>query len=134
MRSLAVPFVLSLTLAFTLILPAPAARAAEDAPTADVQGSADHPLISRFAGSLLVGYGQQEWAATEFPGTNGMSKTERHKFAEPLQLEGRITRLFYLGPIGKPQRAPLKLLPLMPMSAPLAQLMDLPRALVSSAK
>lgn len=101
MRSFAVPFVLSLTLAFTLILPAPAARAAEDAPTADVQGSADHPLISRFAGSLLVGYGQQEWAATEFPGTNGMSKTERHKFADPLQLEGRITRLFYLGPIGK---------------------------------
>jgi len=101
MRSFAVPFVLSLTLAFTLILPAPAARAAEDAPTADVQGSADHPLISRFAGSLLVGYGQQEWAATEFPGTTGMSKTERHKFADPLQLEGRITRLFYLGPIGK---------------------------------
>jgi len=77
------------------------AVAADDFPTADVKGSADHPVISRFTGSLLVGYGQQAWASTELPGNNGMSKTERHKFADPVQAEGKVTRLYYLNPPGK---------------------------------
>jgi len=91
----------SLTLACLLGTSSTLVGAAEDAPAADVRGSADHPVISRFTGSLLVGYGQQDWAVTEFPGSNGTSKSERHKFADPMQVEGKITRLFYLGPIGK---------------------------------
>jgi len=89
------PAVLALSLAAT------AARAADDFPTGDVKGSADHPIISRFTGSLLVGYGVQDWATTELPGPGGTSKTERHKFADPVQAEGKITRLFYLSPAGK---------------------------------
>jgi outer membrane protein OmpA-like peptidoglycan-associated protein len=89
------------TLLFAAAFATTAARAAEDFPTADVKGSADHPVISRFAGSLLVGYGVQDWAATELPGAKGTSKTERHKFVDPVQAEGRITRLFYLSPAGK---------------------------------
>lgn len=78
------------------------ARAAEpQTPSTDLPGSADHPVFSRFAGSALVGYGQQDWAATELPGAAGLSKTERHKFADPVQAEGKVTRLFYLGPPGK---------------------------------
>ena len=95
LRSLALPLLLALSLAGT------AARAADDSPTADVKGSTDHPVISRFTGSLLVGYGQQDWATTELPGAQGMSKTERHKFADPVQAEGKLTRLYYLGPLGK---------------------------------
>jgi OOP family OmpA-OmpF porin len=95
MRSLALPLLLSLALA------GPCAHAAEETPTADLRGATDHPVISRFTGSLLVGYGQQDWAATELPGAGGASKTDRNKFADPLQAEGRITRLFYLSPPGK---------------------------------
>jgi outer membrane protein OmpA-like peptidoglycan-associated protein len=94
-RILALPLLLALGLAGT------AARAADDFPTSDVKGSADHPVISRFAGSLLVGYAQQDWAAVQLPGSKGMSKTERHQFADPVQAEGKVTRLFYLGPPGK---------------------------------
>jgi len=90
-----------LLLALTLSLAAPAGYAADDTPTTDLRGSTDHPAISRFVGSLLVGYGQQDWATTEFPGASGMSKSERHKFADPMQLEGKVTRLYYLGPVGK---------------------------------
>ena len=93
------PFALSALLA--LAVAAPAARAMDGMPTADVKGGTDHPVISRFAGSLLVGYGQQDWAATVLPGAGGMSKTERNKFADPLQVEGKITRLFYVSPEGK---------------------------------
>ena len=77
------------------------AHAAEGWPTADVKGSADHPVISRFTGSLLVGYAQQDWAAVQQPSAAGLSKTERHKFADPVSAEGKVTRLFYLGPAGK---------------------------------
>ena len=86
---------LALLASFTL---ATTAFAADDFPTADVKGAADHPVISRFTGSLLVGYGKQDWAATELPGNKGMSNTERHKFADPVQAEGKITRLYYLNP------------------------------------
>jgi hypothetical protein len=89
--------VLLLALAFA----APVAHAADDYPTADVKGSADHPVISRFAGSLLVGYAQQDWAAVELPGVNGISKADHHKWADPVQAEGKVTRLFYLAPAGK---------------------------------
>lgn len=91
----------ALTLLCALALAGSAARAADDTPTADVRGSADHPLISRFPGSLLVGYGQQDWATTELPGAAGMSKADPHKFADPVQAEGKVTRLYYLGPLGK---------------------------------
>jgi len=91
----------TLPLLLALALAGAAARAADESPTADVKGSADHPVISRFTGSLLVGYGQQDWATTVLPGAGGMSKTERNKFADPLQAEGKITRLFYLSPLGK---------------------------------
>jgi len=95
MRRFALPLLLALGFA------APAVRAADESPTADVKGGVDHPVISRFTGSLLVGYGQQDWATTVLPGAGGMSKTERNKFADPLQVEGKITKLFYLSPVGK---------------------------------
>ncbi|RZL38037.1 MAG: DUF4892 domain-containing protein [Rubrivivax sp.] len=98
MRSFALPVSSAL---LALALAAPAARAMEGLPTADVKGGTDHPVISRFTGSLLVGYGQQDWAATVLPGAGGMSRTERNKFADPLQVEGKVTRLFYLSPEGK---------------------------------
>jgi OOP family OmpA-OmpF porin len=92
------------TIASTLIALtlATGAHAAEpQTPSTDLPGSTDHPVISRFTGSVLVGYVQQDWAATELPGAGGVSKTDRRKFADPVLAEGKLTRLFYLGPPGK---------------------------------
>ena len=77
-----------------------AATAQAAAPKADVAGSADHPMLKRFTGSLLVGYAQQDWEQRAFPDASGVSKTE-DKFARPVNVEGKVTRLYYLAPMGK---------------------------------
>jgi OmpA-OmpF porin, OOP family len=77
------------------------AAAHADAPKADVAKSADHPVLKRFTGSLLVGHAQQDWEQRSFPDASGVSRTENDKFARPVNVEGKVTRLFYLGPLGK---------------------------------
>ncbi|MBW8844964.1 MAG: DUF4892 domain-containing protein [Burkholderiales bacterium] len=77
-----------------------ATAAHADAPKADVAKSADHPVLKRFAGSMLVGYAQQDWEQRSFPDASGVSKSE-DQFAHPINLEGKVTRLFYLAPPGK---------------------------------
>ncbi len=78
-----------------------ATTAVADAPKADVAKSADHPVLKRFTGSVLAGYAQQDWEQRSFPDASGVSKTENDKFNRPVSLEGKVTRLFYLAPLGK---------------------------------
>jgi len=85
---------LTLVASFTLT------TAQADAPKADVARSADHPVLKRFTGSVLAGYSQQDWDQRSFPDASGVSKTE-DKFNRPVTLEGKVTRLFYLSPLGK---------------------------------
>ena len=87
------PFRAALALLSSLLL---ATTAVADAPKADVAKSADHPVLKRFAGSVLAGYAQQDWEQRSFPDARGVSKTENDKFANPVSLEGKVTRLFYL--------------------------------------
>lgn len=89
------PRLFAAALAATLALSAHA-----EAPKADVTKSADHPILKRFTGSLLVGYAQQDWDQRSFPDASGVSKSD-DKFAHPVDIEGRVTRLFYLAPLGK---------------------------------
>jgi len=77
-----------------------ATAALADAPKADVAASADHPVLKRFAGSVLAGYAQQDWEQRSFPDASGVSRND-DKFARPVTLEGKVTRLFYLAPLGK---------------------------------
>jgi OmpA-OmpF porin, OOP family len=60
---------------------------------ADVAGAKDHPALSRYAGSWLVATENKAFDATAFPAGP--------KEGEVAQLEGRITRLFYLAPAGR---------------------------------
>ena len=85
---------LLLGLAFTPVLSLAAA------PKADVPGSKDHPVLQRFSGSLLVGYAQQDWDQRQFPDARGAAKDD-NRFANPVNQEGKVTRLFYLAPLGK---------------------------------
>ena len=64
----------------------------------DVAGGQDHPLVRRFRDAWLTAYQQQAFASTEFPGRLGL---DNNRFAAPVTVEGRITRLVYLAPLGK---------------------------------
>lgn len=90
----------ALTALLTLTL-ALGAQASDPGAIADVPGSADHPVISRFTGSTLAGWGQQDWAATDLPGVKGAAQGDRRQLADPVRAEGKLTQLFYLGPLGK---------------------------------
>lgn len=65
------------------------------ASAADVAGSHDHPLVSRFSGSTIIGYQQVAYDKATLPlgPLNASSATE--------VLEGRVTRIAYEAPAGK---------------------------------
>ncbi len=98
MRLSSLPRLTRPALLLGLALSAFAAQAA--APRADVPGAKDHPVLQRFSGSLLVGYAQQDWDQRQFPDARGAAKDD-NRFANPVAVEGKVTRLFYLAPLGK---------------------------------
>lgn len=71
-----------------------------EVPSMDLQGSSDHPMLRRFAGSVLVGYDQQEWEQRTLPDVGGVGKGSEG-FIKPLTVEGKVTRLLYLAPHDK---------------------------------
>ena len=94
--SKSVQAILVAILVCTVFAPTPvfAAPAAER----DAKGAQDHPLIKRFAGSWLYGYKSVDWDQAAFP--TSMVLQDR-RWAKPLIVEGRITREFYMAPVGK---------------------------------
>jgi len=73
-----------------------ALAAAFNAPAADVAGSRDHPMISRYAGSEIVKYEQKEFDAY----TLALGRSQnRQAGPKPVRaLEGRLTRVNYRAP------------------------------------
>lgn len=63
----------------------------------DVEGSKDHPLISRYPGSYITNYLTKDF--DEF--TLSLSQTNDLKFAKNQHLEGKITRIAYVAPKGR---------------------------------
>jgi len=61
---------------------------------ADVEGSKDHPMISRYEGSVIKGYERFDYDRTVFPSgvENGELKT--------ITTEGELTQIFYAAPKG----------------------------------
>lgn len=75
-----------------------AAGAHAQMPKADtVKGAKDHPLLSRFAGSMLVGYNSKTFDAVELvAGKVGLNAARPEVPFEKMQpVEGRVTRLAY---------------------------------------
>ncbi len=64
----------------------------------DAKGGRDHPLIQRFDGSWMVGYKFNEWEQAMFP-TSMAVKDGR--WADPVMVEGRVTKAVYTAPGGK---------------------------------
>jgi OOP family OmpA-OmpF porin len=67
----------------------------------DVQGSKDHPLISRYPGSVITDYSATAFDEYTLP----LGKLEQDHWAKSQSLEGKLTRIHYEAPIG---RSPLE--------------------------
>jgi OmpA-OmpF porin, OOP family len=72
---------------------------AVDMPKADtVKGAADHPMLSRFAGSALVGYGVQQFEEVTLPAGKMVNKGGKVDLEKVVKLEGKQTKLVYVYP------------------------------------
>src|SRR5215203_5160073 len=82
----------------------------------DVKGSKDHPMVSRYAGSVIIGYDLRKFNEFVMPlgvlrraeGGRAAGGGTRATFepAQSQRLEGRVTRILYVGP---PARSPLEI-------------------------
>lgn len=87
--------------AFALSIQASATVAA--APLgADIAGGKDHPLLQRYTDSWLAAYQQVAFDGTTFP--TSLTLGHQNEFASPVLVEGKITRLLYVAPLGKSAR------------------------------
>ncbi|MHB8110428.1 MAG: DUF4892 domain-containing protein [Syntrophorhabdaceae bacterium] len=67
--------------------------------TKDVAGSKDHPLISRYKGSYIIGYEQRAFDEFTLPlGKQVKSHTESQPLAKTQRVEGKYTRILYVLP------------------------------------
>jgi outer membrane protein OmpA-like peptidoglycan-associated protein len=76
------------------------ASLAANLPAHDIPGSHDHPVVSRFSGSVIVGYAQQDYGAATLPLARYDAGKSTH-FAGSEHAEGKITRIAYVAPVGK---------------------------------
>lgn len=91
-------------LGLALLIPAPAAAQL----TADVKGGADHPAVSRYAGSVMLGHVAQEFGELDVPlGPAALDATGKTAAAKSERWEGKLTRLLYLAP---EKRTPLEVM------------------------
>jgi len=63
----------------------------------DVEGSKDHPLISRYPGSVIKNYLTKEFDEVTLP----LGKVVDQKFPKSQHLEGKVTRIVYAAPQGR---------------------------------
>jgi OOP family OmpA-OmpF porin len=65
-------------------------------PQDTVKNGHDHPLLSRFAGSKMIGYDVKEFDEVMLPaGKRVLNKNDLPAFDNALQLEGKYTRIAY---------------------------------------
>lgn len=66
---------------------------------ADVAGSKDHPVVSRYAGSEILKYDEKDFDSYTLP--TGQVRDRRSGPSASQALEGRITRIHYRAPEGR---------------------------------
>ena len=81
-------------LASCLVLLAGSFVAAQDH---DLEGSKDHPMISRYPGSVIIAYVTHEYDEFLLP----LGKVEDDQPTKSQHLEGKVTRITYQGPNGR---------------------------------
>ena len=90
------------TLARWIALLAVGAGAGALALAEDVQGSRDHPRLSRFAGSEIMGYDHRAFDEFVLPlGPQVRDQNDKIVLSKSQRLEGKLTRILYKTPAGK---------------------------------
>jgi len=77
------------------------AGATRTAEAADVQGSRDHPLVKRYEGSVILRYSSNAFDLYRLPVGPVEGKGAKARFPKGLPLQGRVTRITYLAPVGR---------------------------------
>jgi len=95
-RSDGVLFAAGMTLAF-LAGAAMSPTLAADLPHTDVPHSKDSPLVSRFAGSTIIGYQEANYDEVALP----LGPYRNSEFVKTLPTKGKVTRIVYASPSGK---------------------------------
>ena len=67
----------------------------------DSPGSADHPLVTRYAGSFIDGYEVRDFDEYTLPLGPAVKDAGRRVPSKKETLEGKITRILYRGPEGR---------------------------------
>ena len=70
---------------------------ATELPHTDVPHSKDTPIVSRFAGSTIVGYQEVNYDEVALP----MGPFRNSEFVKTLATKGKVTRIVYASPTGK---------------------------------
>ena len=72
------------------------------AQTSDAPGSEDHPIVSRYEGSVIDGYEVRTYDSFRLPLGPAVWNQDRVRVPEKqADLEGRVTRILYRGPQGR---------------------------------
>jgi OmpA-OmpF porin, OOP family len=61
-----------------------------------VKGAKDHPLLSRYAGSKLVGFATRQFEEVDLPA--GKKVDNKKAFEKTQKIEGKLTRIIYAYP------------------------------------
>ncbi len=72
-----------------------------DVGAADLPGSKDHPLVKRYEGSTILRYTSKAFDEYRLPVGPVEGKGNKAHFPKVLTLEGRVTRITYLVPVGR---------------------------------
>ena len=68
------------------------------AQSGDVPGSGDHPMMSRYAGSVIIGMQQEEYGESEIPLSPAFLRDGLRGFDRTQRVEGKRTRILYRAP------------------------------------
>ncbi|MBM7131535.1 OmpA family protein [Dyella mobilis] len=71
--------------------------AAADTPQRDLAGSHDNPIVSRFAGSVIIGYKAIDFDSLTLP----LGPFNNGAYGKTDSVQGQITRIAYVAPAGK---------------------------------
>ncbi len=62
----------------------------------DLEGSQDHPMVSRYPGAVIKGYSRAEYNEVVFP--TGPYDSKARQYRSTIKVEGQWTRILYLYP------------------------------------
>lgn len=66
-------------------------------PGHDLKGSHDSPLVSRYAGSWIIGYRHLRYGALDLP----LTRSQHAALVKKRRVEGELTRILYVNPPGR---------------------------------